>query len=114
MKWNNGIYSHLVLCFQEKNQNKEEFMLKYFLHAFRSWLNFRDVIFRCLFLVFFCDAVLYNQLLLKNAKLVSCYINIQKNHGISETLCGFLRITSVYLNVILCLLGSAVHLILHN
>lgn len=59
--------------------------------------------------------LLLDGLLAKNAELMSPYLNIQENRGILETLCGFLRITSLcVLNVILCLLGNAVHLILHN
>lgn len=67
------------------------------------------------FQVFISGLLLLDGLLAKNAELMSPYLNIQENRGILETLCGFLRITSLcVLNVILCLLGNAVHLILHN
>lgn len=73
-------------------------MLKYFSHAFRK--NRLGSTSGMLFLgVYFWSfsgmLLLDNELLPKNAKIISCYINIQENHGISETLRGFLRITSL-------------------
>lgn len=45
----------------------------------------------------------------------SCYVNIQENHGISKAFCGFLIITFVcVLNMMLCMPGNPVHLVLHN
>lgn len=91
--------------------------MNYFLHAFRKHHpgSASGVLFSGAYFRSFSGMLLLDGLLAKNAELMSSYINIQENHGISETLCGFLRITSLcVLNVILCLLGNAVHLILHN
>lgn len=91
--------------------------MNYFLHAFRKHHpgSTLGVLFSGVYFWSFTGMLLLDGLLAKNAELMSPYLNIQENRGILETLCGFLRITSLcVLNVILCLLGNAVHLILHN